>query len=235
MNSTGTKPDIPIFHEDEHLLVVNKPAGLLSQADHTGDPDLLSLCKRYLRAGGARDPFLGLVHRLDRPVAGVMMLAKTRRAAEDLARQVRDRLVQKTYRVTVFGKTAVNGVLTHHLEKDRSRNVVTARDETGTDSKEAVLSFARLDMAEEGGQTLCLLSVHLQTGRPHQIRVQLAAVGHAVWGDYKYGPEQPDGRAMALRAYELVLRHPATGKEMRFTSQLPQEDPWNRFNTSSEE
>lgn len=229
MKSSGTDPDIPILHEDEHLLVVEKPAGLLSQADHTGDPDLLSLCKQYLRTKGARDPFVGLVHRLDRPVAGVMMLAKNRKAADKLAGQIRDRQVQKTYRVVTFGSAPVNGVLTHHLEKDRSRNVVTARDEPGTDTKEAVLSFARLGVADRDGQPLSLLSVHLQTGRPHQIRVQLAAEGHPVWGDYKYGPDQPDGRDMALRAVELVLRHPATGKELRFSSPPPQEEPWNQF------
>lgn len=231
MKRTGTDPDIPILFEDAHLLVVEKPQGLLSQADHTGDPDLLSLCKEYLRdSGGSRDPFLGLLHRLDRPVGGLMMLAKTRKAADSLSRQMRDRQVRKTYRAAVFGETPVNGVLTHYLEKDRSRNVVTALPSPSPGSRKAVLSYARL--AESSGESdlLTLLSVHLQTGRPHQIRVQFAAEGHPVWGDYKYGPDgQPEGREMALHAHELGFRHPASGKELQFTSPLPSREPWTRY------
>lgn len=226
MKHTGTQPDISIIYEDAHLLIVDKPHDLLSQGDHTGDPDLLSLCREYLGREGNREPFVGLVHRLDRPASGLMMLGKTRQAASDLSRQMRERTLRKTYRTVVFGSPPSNGVLTHHLRKDRSRNVVTTAPPSDGNAKKAVLSFSR----EDENDGLSLLSVHLQTGRPHQIRVQFAAEGHGIWGDYKYAsPEQPDGRTLALRSTELVLFHPGSGDELQFGSPLPSREPWSRF------
>lgn len=226
MKHTDTRPDIAIIHEDSHLLIVDKPHDLLSQADHTGDPDLLSLCKEYLGRESRSDPFVGLVHRIDRPAGGLMMLGKTRQAAAELSRQMRERTLRKTYRAVVFGSTPSNGVLTHHLSKDRSRNVVTTASPSDGNARKAVLSFSRED--ETDG--LSLLSIHLQTGRPHQIRVQFAAEGHGIWGDYKYAaPDQPDGRTLALRSSELALFHPESGEELRFSSPLPGGEPWTRF------
>lgn len=228
MDYTETEPNIPIIFEDNHLLVISKPHNLLSQEDHTGDPDVLRLCKTYLKEkhGKTGNVYLGLVHRLDRPVGGLMLLAKTSKAAQRLSKQMRDRLIQKTYWTIVHGSSPANGVLTHYLLKNRQTNVVETVAPENREGKKAVLSFAKLQEADH----LSLISVHLQTGRPHQIRVQLSAEGFPVWGDYKYGIQnKPDGRTIALRATELIFEHPTTKKEMRFELNPPDEEPWNRF------
>ncbi|MDX1617922.1 MAG: RNA pseudouridine synthase [Balneolaceae bacterium] len=231
MNRTGTQPDIKIVYEDKHLLVVDKPHNLLSQEDRTGDPDLVSLCKDYLTRkrdtnGGV---YLGLIHRLDRPAGGLMVLAKSPEAARTLSRLFRERSVQKTYYAVVQGNPPVNGVLIHHLHKDREANTVEPVAPDHPEGKRAELSFQRL---EESGD-LSLVEVHLQTGRPHQIRVQLASEGYPVWGDYRYGPQQPDGRTLALRSVELRFRHPVPEdrREMRFRIFPPAVEPWDRFDS----
>lgn len=230
MQYTNTNPNISIVYEDEHLLVIDKPVNILSQKDHTGDPDVLTLCKQYLQSSARSDnPYLGLVHRLDRPVSGLMLLAKTNHAAKSLSQQVRDRTMQKTYWAVASGNPPKNGVLTHHLLKDRESNIVQVVSGDQKKAKQAILSFAKLEQAGD----LNLLSIHLQTGRPHQIRVQLAAEGYPIWGDYKYGPDQPDGRNIALRAVELVFEHPKTHKEIRLELFTPTEFPWDQFNLKS--
>lgn len=224
MKQTHTQPEIPIIFEDEHLLLINKPVNVLSQEDHTGDPDVLSLCKEYLGRSQS-NPYLGLVHRLDRPVSGLMLLAKNRNAANALSRQIRDRTMQKTYWAVTSGTPPQNGMLNHHLLKDRDKNIVEVVSGDQKKAKEAILSFAKLEEIEG----LNLLSIHLQTGRPHQIRVQLAKEGYPIWGDYKYGLSQPDGRNMALRAVELTFDHPRSKQELHFELAPPNEEPWSRF------
>lgn len=228
MKYTDTEPDIPIVYEDQHLLVIDKPHNLLSQEDHTGDPDVLRLCKEYLsnKNRGTGGVYLGLVQRLDRPVGGLMVLAKNSVAARVLSKQIRDRVVQKTYLAVVHGSPPANGVLTHYLLKDQQKNIVETVSEEHKKAKKAILSFAKLQEAEH----LSLLSIHLQTGRPHQIRVQLSAEGFPIWGDYKYGIQnKPDGRVIALRASELIFEHPQSNNEMRFELPPPKQNPWNRF------
>lgn len=224
MQQTNTQPDIPIIFEDQHLLVIQKPVNLLSQEDHTGDPDVLTLCKEYL-SRSVQNPYLGLVHRLDRPVGGLMLLAKSRKAADSLSRQMRDRTMQKTYWAITAGDPPQNGVLTHHLLKDRENNIVSVVSGSQKQAKEAILSFARLEQANG----LNLLSIHLQTGRPHQIRVQLAQEGYPIWGDYKYGRDQPDGRDIALRAVELIFEHPKSKQQVQFELAPPNMEPWSQF------
>lgn len=227
MKHTHTNPDIPIIFEDNQLLVIQKPVNILSQEDHTGDPDVFSLCKEYLsRTESAKGtPYLGLVHRLDRPVGGLMLLAKTRKAADKLSKQMRDRTMQKTYWAVTSGDPPSNGMLTHHLHKDRDKNIVSVVSDNQRKAKQATLSFAKLEESSE----LSLLSIHLQTGRPHQIRVQLAHEGYPIWGDYKYGINQPDGRDIALRAVELIFEHPQTQQELRFELAPPNTEPWSQF------
>lgn len=225
MKHTQTQPNIPIIFEDDHLLLIDKPINLLSQEDHTGDSDVLTLCKQYLSASQSGTPYLGLVHRLDRPVGGLMLLAKSRSAADALSQQMRDRTMQKTYWAITSGSPPQNGVLTHHLYKNRDTNIVQVVPENLKKGKEAILSFARM----ESSNNLNLLSIHLQTGRPHQIRVQLAHEGYPIWGDYKYGLNQPDGRDMALRAVELVFQHPQTQQQVQFELAPPNVEPWSQF------
>lgn len=225
MKHTHTQPDIPIIFEDDHILVIDKPVNLLSQEDHTGDPDVLTLCKQYLSQSQNSTPYLGLVHRLDRPVGGLMLLAKSRKAADALSRQMRDRTMQKTYWAITSGAPPQNGVLTHHLYKNRETNIVEVVPGNQKKGKEAILSFSRL----ETRNNLNLLSIHLQTGRPHQIRLQLAHEGYPIWGDYKYGLDQPDGRDMALRAVELIFQHPQTEQQVQFELAPPNSEPWLQF------
>lgn len=230
MKQTNTNPNISIVYEDDHLLVIDKPANLLSQEDHTGDPDVLTLCKEYLRASGqSGNPYLGLIHRLDRPVSGMMLLAKTNRAAKALSQQMRDRTMQKSYWAVTHGNPPENRVLTHHLLKDRDSNIVQVVSGDQKNAKQAILSFTTIERAGD----LNLLSIHLQTGRPHQIRVQLAEEAYPVWGDYKYGLDQPDGRNIALRSVELVFEHPITKEEIRLEMPAPDEFPWDQFNPTS--
>ncbi|TYP95391.1 ribosomal large subunit pseudouridine synthase D [Fodinibius salinus] len=224
MNVTHTNPELPIIFEDDHLLVIEKPAGVLSQEDHTGDPDVLNLCKQHL-SQSTKNPYVGLVHRLDRPVGGLMILAKTSSSANALSQQMRDRTMQKTYWAVTQGHPPQNGMLTHHLSKNRDTNIVTVVSGNQKKGKEAILSFAKM---EEVGN-LHLLSVHLQTGRPHQIRVQLAHEDYPIWGDYKYGKNQPDGRDIALRAVELIFEHPTLGHELQFELAPPNIEPWQHF------
>lgn len=230
MKHTRTNPDITIVYEDNHLLVINKPHDLLSQEDQTGDPDVLTLCKEYLKReqNKSGNVYLGLVHRLDRPAGGLMLLAKTSKAAGRLSKQIRDRTIRKTYHAVVHGDPPVNGMLSHHLLKNRDTNIVEVASADAPKTKEAILSFQKLEQA--GG--LALLSIHLQTGRPHQIRVQMAEEGYPVWGDYKYGLRQPDGRTMALIAVELVLMHPVRKEEIRFELPAPPVEPWTNFAAS---
>lgn len=226
MNQTNTQPNIPVIYEDAHILLIDKPVNVLSQEDHTGDPDVVSLCKQYLsRSEGKNDPYVGLIHRLDRPVGGLMLLAKTRKAADHLSQQIRDRMMRKTYWAVTSGDPPENRMLTHYLHKDRDRNIVEVVSDNQKKGKEAILSFAKLEKAND----LNLLSVHLQTGRPHQIRVQLAREGYPIWGDYKYGLDQPDGRDIALRAVELIFEHPQMNQDLQFELAPPEIEPWTQF------
>ncbi len=224
MKQTQTDPNIQIIFEDDDILLIDKPAGVLSQEDHTGDADVLTLCKQYL-SRSQDNPFLGLIHRLDRPVSGLMLLAKNRNTADQLSKQIRDRTLQKTYWAVTSGKPPQNGVLTHHLYKNRDTNIVEVLTGNNQKGKRAELSFATLESSDD----LNLLSIHLQTGRPHQIRVQLAHEGYPIWGDYKYGQKQRDGRSMALRAVKLAFKHPQTKQHLQFEVAPPSEHPWIQF------
>lgn len=225
---TGTHPNIPIIYEDNHLLVIDKPAGLLSQEDHSGDPDVLTLCKQYIKKKYNKpgDVFLGLVHRLDRPVSGIMVIARTSKAASRLSYQIRKRTITKTYWALVHGKAPVYGDLVHFLDKDERTNTVTAYRSPKGKAKESRLKFITLRQ----NANYSVVEVDLITGRPHQIRVQFAKEGNPLWGDYKYGnPEEVEGKDIALRAVKLELEHPTKKELMILKAPAPTGVPWNFF------
>jgi len=228
MKTTSTSPDIEILFEDNHLLVVNKPSGVLSQEDHTGNPDILNLCKLYLKNEYDKPgkAFLGLLHRLDRPVSGVMVLAKTSKAASRISDQIRNRSVKKKYLAVVEGSPPPNAFLTHHLKKNTSSNRVDIAKPDERSAKEAKLMFQTVASENK----LSLLQITLITGRAHQIRVQLAAEGYPIWGDKKYGKAASNG--IALHAYSFQLEHPTLKKEMIFTARPQDSYPWNQFEIS---
>jgi 23S rRNA pseudouridine1911/1915/1917 synthase len=220
--------DIKILYEDNHVLVVEKPPNLLTQGDRTGDADLLSVLKedlkiRYNKPGNV---YLGLVHRLDRPVGGAMVFARTSKAASRLSEQIRLRTFGKTYLAVIHGTPPKSeDTLVHYLEKEEATNTVhvTTKPEEG---KKAVLEYALQDTREG----LSLVQVRLHTGRPHQIRVQFSAIGHPLYGDQKYGASRnKPGMQLALWAAEVGFDHPTLGSRLSFHSPPPPAYPWNLF------
>ncbi|TVP99116.1 MAG: RluA family pseudouridine synthase [Balneolaceae bacterium] len=225
MKTTGTTPDIEIIYEDNHLLAVNKPAGLLSQEDITGKPDLLNLCKGYLKDEYNKpgNVFLGLLHRLDKPVSGVMLFAKTSKAASRLSKQIRDRTIKKNYLAIVEGSPPAQQYLSHYLVKDRDRNISSIVHKNHGEGKLAELTFKKLESANG----LHLLQISLITGRAHQIRVQLSSEGYPVWGDNKYGSSYPGN--IALHSAGFIFIHPTLKKEIKLLANPPKVQPWNYF------
>ncbi|PSQ82283.1 MAG: RluA family pseudouridine synthase [Bacteroidetes bacterium QS_1_63_11] len=206
-----------ILHQDDHVLVVDKPPGLLAQADHTGAPDVVSLGKQRVADGADDDPFLGLVHRLDRPASGIMVLGRTSEAARHLSRQFRERLVEKRYLVMVEGMLRGIGTWTDYIAKpDRQPRLV---DPGHADGKRAVLDWQVL--ASEDDRTL--LQVELGTGRPHQIRLQATRRGHPVMGDQRYGAASSlETRAIALHHALLRFDHPARSARQTVAAAPPE-------------
>ena len=210
-----------VIYEDNHIIVVEKPVNIPSQGDKTGDLDMLTIIRKYLKEKYNKpgEVYLGLVHRLDRPVGGVMVFAKTSKAASRLSEQVREKIFKKKYLAVVDGKfEEKNGTLEDYLYKDERNNISKV---VNKDKKNA--KFAKLDyevLAYNEVKNLSLVKVNLHTGRHHQIRVQLAHAGHSIFGDQKYGT-RGKGKQIALWAYELTIQHPITKEEMRFKS-LPE-------------
>jgi 23S rRNA pseudouridine1911/1915/1917 synthase len=214
----------PVFFEDNHLLVVFKPAGLLSQGGATAEANLLDLSKAWIKAryGKPGRVFLGLVHRLDRPVAGVMLFARTSKSAARLSEQIRNRSLRKVYLAVVEGRMPSEaGEMVHHLERRTDAVRIVSAPCPG--SREARLAF-RVE-AVSGGRSL--VEIDLKTGRKHQIRVQLAHAGCPILGDVRYGASAPlpAGR-IALLARQITFVHPTRQEPLSFTSPLPAGWPW---------
>ena len=210
--------DSSILYMDNHLIVVNKPAGVLVQGDASGDLDLLSAGKAYLkdRFNKPGNVFLGLVHRLDRPVSGVMVFARTSKAASRLSNQFRARTVIKKYVAMVRGKMHGEGTLINYVRKDHRTVRVVGEDHPK--GLRAELSYKVLKHIK--GRSIVL--VKLATGRPHQIRVQLAYQGFPIIGDFKYGAkEELDGRNLALHSGLLDIEHPTKKERMRWSTPVP--------------
>lgn len=220
---------IRVIYEDNHLLVVEKPPNIPTQADESGDPDMLSLLKADLKARYQKpgNVYLGLVHRLDRPVGGVMVFAKTSKAAARLSEQVRTHQFEKTYLAVVHGiPEPSQNRLRHFLLKDAATNTSRTVSAEQDGAKEAVLDYQVVQTSE----TLSLVEIHLLTGRSHQIRVQMATIGHPLYGDQKYGTivNRP-GQQLALWAAALAFNHPTKGEDMVFSSRPPEIFPWSLF------
>lgn len=225
MKTTGTEPNITILYEDNHLLAVNKPRGVLSQEDHTGQNDLLNLCKVYLKREYNKpgNVYLGLLHRLDKPVSGVMLFAKTSKAASRISEQIRNRSIKKGYLAVVGGNPEGRHFLSHYLAKDRQKNISSVVSKNSRDAKKAELMFT----VQQQSDSLSLVSVALLTGRPHQIRVQLSHSGYPIFGDQKYGSHFTGN--IALHANRLEFMHPTLKKEIKIEAPRPDEYPWNLF------
>ena len=211
----NTNPEI--LYEDAHILCVVKPAGIAVQNASFGKPDMESILKNYLAPkAGEKIPELYVVHRLDQPVEGVLVFAKTRKAAAGLQKQITEQRMQKKY-LAVVEKEMPEGVgqqLTDWLKKDRQLAVVTAPEDKT--AKKAVLEWNAV--GTEAGSSL--LQIRLKTGRFHQIRCQLSNAGMPIAGDTKYGGHPlPGGRGIALCAFSLTFTHPVTGKSMVFVHQ----------------
>ena len=218
--------NIRVLYEDNHLLVVEKPANVPVQADASGDEDLLTACKGYIKEKYAKpgEVYLGLVHRLDRPVGGVMVFARTSKAAARLTEQFSAHRARKRYAAIVEGSAPGEGRLADFLWKDERTNTTSVVPEGTPGAKMAKLSFRTL--AREGD--LSLLDVDLQTGRPHQIRVQLSHAGFPIHGDQRYNPAAQVGEQIRLWAYALTIVHPTLKEEMTFYA-LP---PFGEFPTA---
>jgi tRNA pseudouridine32 synthase/23S rRNA pseudouridine746 synthase/23S rRNA pseudouridine1911/1915/1917 synthase len=194
---------LDVLECDRHVLVINKPPGLLSQADRTGDPDVLSLAREHIDAAKKDGGKARLVHRLDRPASGVMVLARSSNAARNLSRQFREHTIEKRYLALVEGRVTGIGQCVDYLLKENQQVRVVSADHP--DGKRAELSWQ--SVAQSGG--LSLLQVQLQTGRPHQIRVQLSERGHPICGDLRYGATRElDGQNLALHSFYLAVEHP---------------------------
>ena len=197
-----------VIHEDNHLLVVFKPAGWLSQGDETGDPCIVDWGKEYLKKKYDKPGavFLGLPHRLDRPVSGVMVLARTSKSLERLNKMFREDKVQKTYVALCSNKPPrEQDVLVHWLIKDSRKNRTTAYNKNKGGAKQSELSYELVGRKK----TESLIRVFPKTGRPHQIRVQLAAIKCPIIGDLKYGGLQTEYKqSIALHAEQIIFTHP---------------------------
>ncbi|MBQ8506282.1 MAG: RluA family pseudouridine synthase [Clostridia bacterium] len=218
--------EIPVIYEDNHLLVVVKPANLPTQADSSGDDDLLSILKRYIgeKYNKPGAVYLGLVHRLDRPVGGVMVFARTSKAASRLSEAFRTHEQDRRYLAVIEGEVRENMELTDYLLKDGKTGMVRVVKKDAPGAKQARL-ISRPIAARNG---LTLSHVQLFTGRAHQIRVQHAHAGHPLWGDMRYGHGMP-GRQIALWACELTLDHPTKHESLRFTSAPSMKGAWKDF------
>ena len=221
---------LEVLYEDNHLLAVSKPAGLATMGTPAGKPPLLAIARQYVKDhyGKPGNVYLGIVSRLDAPVTGVVVLARTSKSARRLTEQFRARAVRKTYWALVEGavRPATGGYVdwVGHDERHRKMRIVGP---ALTGAKEARLSYRRLRSLDDATLVVTLLEVEIQTGRKHQIRLQLAHHGHPILGDRKYGSGRAFPAGIALHALRLVISHPVSGKAVELESPLP--DSWREY------
>ena len=214
---------INIIYEDNHLLVVEKPINVPVQKDNSNDLDLLTMLKQYLKEKYNKpgNVYLGLVHRLDRPVGGIMVFAKTSKAASRLSEQIRNGTFKKKYLAIVCGKVKDKDTLEDYLLKDTKTNTVKV-DKKG---KKSILNYKRLDYKEG----LSLVEIELITGRSHQIRVQFSSRNYPLYGDQRYNKCSKVGEQITLFSNYVTFEHPIKKEKIYFELDKPNRKPWNIF------
>ena len=223
----STKENLQILHEDNHIIVINKRAGDIVQGDKTGDKPLSDVVKEYIKEKYDKpgNVFLGTVHRLDRPTTGIVIYARTSKALERLNKMLRDKTIKKTYWAVVRNqpqKTA--DTLTNYLKKNPKNNKSTAFSKEVEGSKKAILHYKTLKNLDN----YSLLEVDLETGRHHQIRVQLSNIGAIIKGDLKYGAKRSnkDG-SIHLHARKIEFTHPVSKELIKITAPTPSDPVWD--------
>lgn len=221
--------ELKIIYEDNHIIVVEKIPNIPSQGDKTEDKDMLTIIKEYIKEKYNKpgNVYLGLVHRLDRPVGGVMVFAKTSKAASRLSEEVRNKTMKKTYLAIVNGKIEEESTqFVDYMWKDEKNNTSYVASENKKNAKRAELDYKVLKY--DSGEDLSLVEIDLHTGRHHQIRVQFSSRKHAIYGDNKYHGRGA-GTGICLWAYKLEFVHPTTKKTMVFEDLPEEKGMWKKF------
>lgn len=223
--SHSFKPGEQIIFEDNHLLIVNKPVGLLSQGDQTGDPSLVSVYREFIKVRDAKpgNVWLSPINRLDRTVGGLVIMAKTSKAASRLAEQVRQKNIRKFYLAVCHGLSEKQGKLVDKL----SRKKRAGRYEVVANGRIAELEYRRLAYIED--QKLSLIEINLITGRPHQIRLQMAHHKWPLLGDHRYGEAEDEFRSPALFAYKIGFKHPVKNESVCISLKPKGSGPFELF------
>ena len=218
-----------VLYEDNHIIAVNKQVGELVQGDKTGDPSIVDEVKAYIKKKYNKpgDVFLGVVHRIDRPVSGVVLFARTSKALTRLNKMFQENAIKKTYWAVVRERPSrEEDVLVHHLTRNPEKNKTTAHLNPTKQSKEARLSYQMLGVTNN----FYLLEVDLQTGRHHQIRSQLSKIGSPIKGDLKYGyPRSNRGGGIHLHARKSAFIHPVSKENVEIVAGPPDDPLWNEF------
>ena len=219
---------IKVIYEDNHIIVVEKPFNIPSQEDESKDMDMLRMVKEYVRVRYNKpgEAYIGMVHRLDRVAGGLMVFARTSKAASRLSEQIRNRTFKKEYMAVVEGHLKSDASsLTDYLVKDSGTNTVTVTKKNAPGAKEAKLDYLMVGKNDN----LNLVHVNLHTGRPHQIRVQFSSRNNPIWGDGKYGSSYRSKKGIALWSSKITLEHPVKKEEMTFELMSPAIEPWDKF------
>jgi 23S rRNA pseudouridine1911/1915/1917 synthase len=220
---------VHVLYEDNHLIIVNKQCGETVQADPSGDIPLEQMVKDYIKTKYNKpgEIFLGVVHRVDRPVSGAVLFARTSKSLARLNRMFQDKAIQKTYWAIVKERPPEEkGTLVHYLERDTTHNRSRAYTYERSGTQKAILQYRHIASSER----YHLLEIDLQTGRHHQIRCQLAKIGCPIRGDLKYGyPRSNAGGGIHLHALHIRFRHPVRDEEIRITAPLPEDPLWQSF------
>ncbi|MBI9014226.1 MAG: RluA family pseudouridine synthase [Clostridiales bacterium] len=222
------KPNI--LYEDKSVIVCIKAPGMPVQSDLTGDLDLLTILINHYKNNGIEEPYIGLIHRLDRPVGGLIVFGKTPRAVAHLSKQMQKRTIRKTYLAVVEGSPD-DQTLIHFLKKKFKGNVSSVVEESVPKAKKAIMHIKRISSKTIEEKKYSLISIKLETGRHHQIRVQLAHIGCPIWGDTKYNKCFNDKQGwfnMALFAHEITFINPENNRHMTFETPVT-EYPFDQF------